>query len=1122
MRLCVLLVALMVTVGCAAAQELNVLFLHGHVVTAAPGTEKIFALRSFLPDERLQEILATEKINWSACNFSTALTLDYLRQFNVIVLLDFPVVSKHPALADQIRAAKQLLVQFMTEGGGLLCTGITEYGMWGMERGTDELNEFLAPYDGAVLSEQVEEQQPSLVLPSFGMSALAWTGNIVPHEVTQGVRGLLYPVDFAWAYYTHPVRVGADWQVLVKASPSARSFTTTLGRAGASARGEERVPGTYSSEPPLVAARQVGPGRLALWPTVGSTYIIDGYHPFWGGGITMEGNDPYKPSDGRALLLNLLRWLGQPSLGKLGGGAVAPPPLEVGDEVGFQRIDWDSLELKGKSVPNCYRGLIGLQSNLSVGQASPEELIAAARDAGYHFAAFAEDLGKLTPEGFARLKQLCAAACSEQFQVYPGWLYRDGSGNSWTTFGHQLEWPKDDWWVPGQSGALVKNNLVFRGLGYPPVILTDAGHNPEPPWFQGNFKGMAVLTMRGDQVVDDATDTYLGLQDRGFALFPVIVNFVGSTQQVRQAAGAEWQTYVRWWELSDVISALSLTSAMYQGRHVFHRTSFVSGGPIVEDFRVFNFGSADLAIPDNDRYRIHVSLSAPAGLREVAILDGPELYRRVLLAGEAEWTGEFEGYQDKNRQFIVRATDAAGRQMISSCGWTMTQEANVVRCTDNLNTYLSGKFEAVRFFAPRGLESYIDQQAGSAVFFPMAWLPETERPAVDQQLPLVSRFGWIKDDVITHYYPESASANWNQNDQPELALPQTLWRGRTRQTVFATRAGSTSVYLIEGDYELLRDIEISQARVPVFRSPWLQQAQTVMVQPTGGPAQVSVLDQRKYAVRGLFDGIDYVAQMAPPGGSRAVIPLQPGLRYEASWQRTGTATLMAHVDLPSGKLNQGQRLSYRYLAVWDTVQGRPDNSFVEQVCESMGLRGRTAYTVKPRHGQVLDTRFVLRLRAEGGGFSGTISRAHLPLDLPVLIEGLNERWPAGLLYRGDNDLMVPVWRFNRVGDRYAEQQRTPGSNQLRRFAVQDGVGMLQVDTETGDRDVYIGNLLVCERPEVFLGLDDARPGKAVISVNNPLDEPVTVTVRPGPGFDLLGDFARTVTLPPGGVAVIRP
>jgi len=1111
MRTALVLAVVLATVGGATGQDAapNVLFLHGKVVVTEPGQEKIFVLRGFLPDERLQDIMAAEGIAWTAGNFSTRLSWEYLHQFNAIVLLDFPMVGKHPGMEDDIRAAEALLARYVAEGGGLLYTGITEYGMWGMERGTEEVNRFLAAYDAQVLSEQVEEQDPGLLLPSFGMSALAWTGNVQPHEVTEGVRGLLYPVDFAWAYYTHPVQVGDEWDVLVRASPSARTITTTLGKSD-----DEAVePGSLSSEPALVAVRQAGAGRLALWPTVGSAYIIDGYHPFWGGGLIMEGTDQRKPSDARELLLNLLGWLGEPSRGTLGGVAVWPPQIEIGDEVGFQRIDWDEVEITGRMIPNAYRGLIGLQSDLSVGEASPEELIAAAREAGYDFAAFTEDLATLTPEGFARLKQVCLAACDEEFQAYPGWLYHDESGNSWTTFGHRLEW--------GQPGALVKNNLVFRGFGFPPLILTDAGHNPEPAWFQGNFKGMAVLTLRGGEIVDDATETYVGLQDRGFALFPVIVNFAGSPAQVQAAAAAPWQTWVRWWELEDAISALTLNSAMHQGRYVWQRTSFVSGGPLIEDFRVYNFGSADLAIPENDRYRIHVSLSAPAGLREVAIYDGPELYRRVLLDGEQEWTGEFEGYQDKNRQFLVVATDEAGGKLISAVGWTMTQEANVVRCTDNLNTYLSGKFEAVNFFAPRGLESYIDQQAGNGVFFPLDFTDETKRPAVDQQLPLVGRFGWIKDDVLTHSYPPDASGNWNRNDEPLPATPLSIWEGRTRQVVFAPRAGSTTVYLIEGDYTVLRDAEIEQARIPVFRSQWLTDAETVVVQRARGPAEVSVLDKRKSRVFGPFDGADYIAQLAPPGGSRAVIPLQTDMVFDAMWQSAGTATLMAHLDLPSGRLARGDRLSYRYLAVWDTVHGRPDTGFVEEVCDTLGLRGDPAYTVAPTHGEVLDTRFALRLRADGGGFAGIISQATLPLDLPVLIEGLNDRWPAGILYRGDNELLVPVWRFNRVGDRYAERERRPGGNQLLRFAIQDGVGMLQVDTELGERDVYIGNLLVCDRPEVFLGLDDARPGKAVISANNPLDEPVTVTIRPGPGFDLLGEFSHTVTLPAGGLARIE-
>lgn len=1108
--------------GPLVAQEdhaLNVLFLHGAVVTTPPGSENIFALRAFLPDEHLQDLMAAEKIGWTATRFSTQLTLDYLKQFNVVVLLDFPVAEKHAEVQDQVRAAEAALLEYVKSGGGLLAMGITEYGMWGLERGTTDLDRMLQPYDAQVLSEQVVERDKGLVLPSFGDSALAWTGNVQPHAITEGVRGLLYPVDYAWAYYTHPLKVGPEWQVLVKGSPSAATVTAVLGKGGPTAHADEKA-GTIKSEPPLAAVRQLDDGRVALWPTIPSPYVIDAYHPFWGAGLTMEGTGD-KPSDGRKLLFNLFRWLGEPSRGKFGTVAVKPPAVDLGDEPGFQKPDWDKVKLEGDPFPYTYRGLIGLQSNLSVGQDSPEALLAAARGAGYQFAAFTEDLAKLTPEKWAQLVKLCQAASGDQFQAYAGYAYRDASGNQWTTFGPQLGWPEAAWFVPGKPGTILKNNFIFRGFQYQPVILTDAGHNPEPPWFQGNFKGMAVVTLQGGKVVDDASQTYLELQDRGFDLVPLVVNFTRSAADVKAAAGAPWQSYVRWWELPNVINALAGNVAMHHGNYVFHRSAFVSGGPLLRDFRIYNFGSADLALAENDRYRIRVSLQAPAGLKEVALWDGPRLWRRMLLAGDKEWAGEFEGYQDKNRQFVVTATDTRGGKLVSNVGWTDIQEMHVVRCTDNLNTYDWGKYETVKFWALRGLESYIDRQAGNAVLFPLCWQPETERNAVDQQLPLVSRFGWIKDDALAYFYPSTASANWNSNDQPELAQPQTLWRGTTRQTVFAPWADSSVVFLVEGDYEVLRDQEVPQGKVAVLQTPWIKDATTVLTVPRQGPPTAKVLGLRSPYQFGSLDNLDYVAQMAPPGGSRAIIPLQEGLGYGAIYNREGTATLNADVPLPDKQLTRGQRLRYRYLVVWDTVQGQPDNSFVEKVVTTLGLRGTPAYTVQPTHGKVLDTKFALRLQAEGYGFAGTISQAKLPLNLPVLVSGLNERWPAGILYRGKNTLQVPTWRFNRTADRYSERVATPGANQLQRFAIEGDTGMLQVDTAVGDKSVYVGNLLVCERPEVFLALEDARPGKAVIMANNPLDEPVTVTIKPGPGFDLLGDFAKTVTLPAGGVVRVR-
>jgi hypothetical protein len=221
-------------------------------------------------------------------------------------------------------------------------------------------------------------------------------------------------------------------------------------------------------------------------------------------------------------------------------------------------------------------------------------------------------------------------------------------------------------------------------------------------------------------------------------------------------------------------------------------------------------------------------------------------------------------------------------------------------------------------------------------------------------------------------------------------------------------------------------------------------------------------------------------------------------------------------------LTKGQRLNYRYLAAWSRSNGPTDASFVEDLCEKMGLRGKTAYQVTATHGRVADSAFFLTLDADGQGFAGRISETKLPLDLPVWVNGLNDNWAAGILYKGKNTIRLPVWKMDKVGNRYVEYRAFTGENQLFRFPVANGRGMLQVNLDVGDKELFIGNLLVCEQPELILALDDARPGKARISVNNPTDRELTCTVRPGPGFTLLGDFAQALTLPAGGAATFAP
>ena len=102
------------------------------------------------------------------------------------------------------------------------------------------------------------------------------------------------------------------------------------------------------------------------------------------------------------------------------------------------------------------------------------------------------------------------------------------------------------------------------------------------------------------------------------------------------------------------------------------------------------------------------------------------------------------------------------------------------------------------------------------------------------------------------------------------------------------------------------------------------------------------------------------------------------------------------------------------------------------------------------------------------------------------------------------------------------RRRRPGRDVIHHFPVMDdGVGMLQIDTAVGDKDVFIGNLLVCDQSELCLTLVDWRPGKAGLAVHNATDQELTCAVRPGPGFTLLGPFEIEVRVP-AGATVVQP
>ena len=1060
------------------------------------------------PNPKLHALFTQRGFEQGIAGYTPLLTLEYLRRFNLVVILDLPAPGANPTFDTMIEEKKRLLLQYVEEGGGLL---VLRSPGWQFGKDIENTNAWLKPTGVEILSEQVVDEAHQYA-PEFGWP-LYWTGNVAPGPLTQGVAGLFYPPAVgAYTVYTDfasPVKVTPDWQVLVSGAETAKSLRTAK-------TGKEvpPTPGTYAAAPPLVAVRQYGKGRVCVWPVASSCLWQDGYHLRWGEGLTMDGEANGMKGSAAQLLGNLFAWLAEPSKGAFGG--YVPPQIAAAPEAGFELMDWDKLKLEGAYMPRNFVGLIGARSALSVGKGQPAEFIAAAKAAGYDFIAFTEDLASLTKEEFDTLKAVCKASTDAGFPAYPGFQYVDESGNSWVTFSDQLIFPEAGWFSKDHPWRLYVNNPLFRACQYPPIILIKSHLNPEKPWYQGNYKGFAVYTYENGKLVDDSRDNYLKLAQMRFLVFPAAVHLVDAPEQVAAAKGQGFQSCTRWFD-GRVIDSYGGDYLRYQGQYIWFRPSYVSEGPALEDNRILNFGTTDLALPGLERFRLHVRASSPAGLREVAVLDGDaaQPWRRYLAGGMPAFEQTIDGFHDREYNLIMAVTDAQGKRALGPMAWTQAQENSYGRCSDNFNTMPRGKW-----FGPsadlqncRGIEDYLVGRN-----FPYcglaSWegLAESAAPAIGYYPLIAGRFGTIVDTLVEDHYPAGIPYNPDRTDYPEQALPNQTMAGKVRYTFFTPWQDSTWVQMVQGEFTAKQDADLGKGFV--FAQNGMPGAFQVSLSQPGGVLRKALDDKAGY-VNGALPLNGYAAAYPQPfNGSVGAIALQEGLT--ALLFRGGGNATNPRMYLEPRKIKAGEKYTYEYLGVISQFNPPADDSFVTDVVGTLGIGGETAYKLTPTRGTVVSTRYVLRLQAEGNGFAGKVTEAKLPLQLPVFVTGLHPNWDAGVWYKGKNTLVLPEWIVDEVGQRYVVRREHPGQDQLLRFPVlPDGTGMLQIDTQIGAKDLYLGNLLTSDNLEVRLTLTDTRPGKASFVVHNPTDKAITCHVKPGPGFGLVGEFDKAVTVKAG-------
>jgi hypothetical protein len=585
-------------------------------------------------------------------DFTTGLseiTWDRIRNYNVLVIPRTP--DSDAAQRGQVRPADgiepfvRLMERYLSEGGGILL--IPREGNFIKQSVADLTDRW-----GARLPvERIVETDSTKVasMTRLPESPVAYTDRILASPVSEGVRGIWYPMQPIYhSHMTGPILVDDNWQVVVKASETSITESIDLPKRVDHPHLEHpfQRPGGVE-EPALFAIRSRNGGRIALVNQWNQFSYGAGTKWLYDREILSKGFDG-RPSDFGRLLENTFRWLAEPSLraGTLGGYRTAADRLIPPNELPEAR---EKLEWHWRTYGHypdwtagwkLVRGLLGAKTAYSSGTGTVQEFAAAAREAGLDFVVFLEDFDRLTEEEFRQLRSDCSAHSDEALELIPGFAIVSNIGNRVFHIGQDAAWlPPETLTGPNQSilylqeedgagnftGAMTYyHRWVLKSYGDPKrgvnvgyYDFSGSGNGMRPPDLR-NYSLLGLRTYRDGRLVEDVTPEYLTTALSTIPPGPVSINEVRSPAGLRrEVASGHALTYALRPADGRVTQAALSWSSPYASMPLF-----VSDGPKIiawpRTVRVATFGSESFtSLWTAMRSLAHVQ--SDVGLKEVRI-----------------------------------------------------------------------------------------------------------------------------------------------------------------------------------------------------------------------------------------------------------------------------------------------------------------------------------------------------------------------------------------------------------------------------------------------------------------------------------------------------------------------
>jgi hypothetical protein len=647
-------------------------------------------------------------------------------QYNVLVLGRLYMLRKTKQQeARAYEALSEAMVRFVAEGGGIFLSYPSG--------GVGPYRELFHPW-GAGFYDLLIKDPETAVYDGEGEYGREYDYTTHIHEaLAEGVKGMWYPGRIGHAWGTRPLELAEGWEAGV--TGSATSHTEVMPGSYATPFADENPPEGYSEYVPLLALRDLQPGRLAL------TGIPSGFHFFSPHNFPLahqmlaEGFGG-KPSDFTQVLINTCRWLAEPSFreGRLGGAKSAPDVLEpdVTKYPPDPPVIWAEREFPPDTPPR--RGLIGARTAYSTGRGTVADYVARAKAAGHDFIVFLEDWKQMSKEKVEALKADCEAATDDSFYAVPGLTMEDEAGNHTFAYGYHVNAPKPDILSPdgkvlqhtpqGTPRTHTLHNVhsayLFEELGIRCRRGTYLHHrNPIRFYDLRCFDSIGVLTWENGEIVDDLRENYRYLEDLGMFLSPTVLTFLNSPEDFDQALAAGWHNSfiepflgredrvllrymareLEWWGTIDEDDWKRPFYRLFDNWHYLWPRQYMTSGPEIAGFTVSASGrdmewlgpdtdipeTADWFRADVNGFRLRLKVISEVGLDRVLLYDGERLIRRWLPGGERVFEVELDLTNAQQFNYCVEAHDVNGGMAMTPDFHTQRNDWAEFFCADRNN-----------------------------------------------------------------------------------------------------------------------------------------------------------------------------------------------------------------------------------------------------------------------------------------------------------------------------------------------------------------------------------------------------------------------------------------------------